>query len=270
MKAAFISDVHIGPSGYYKGVRRKLTEYSEEFINQFVKRVSDSSQYSFAIQLGDLIQDESQAVDAVNFQKGVELFAQCKMQVHHLVGNHDTFFLSPVKVAELLDLKSLFYSFDVEGVHVVLLYSHVPIADAPKILIENEQLCWLRNDLSNSNSPTIVFVHHSLADQDLAGNPWFENRPDHCLIRNRHEVRQILEDSHRVVAVINGHLHWNQVEVHNSIPYITVQSATENFANDGVAANSWGEVELANGKLRLEVFGNDPFRFEYEPKFPIA
>jgi hypothetical protein len=41
MKIAFISDVHIGPSACYKGVRRKLAEYSDQFIGEFLKHISD-------------------------------------------------------------------------------------------------------------------------------------------------------------------------------------------------------------------------------------
>jgi len=263
MKAAFISDVHIGPTGYHKGVRRKLTEHSEEYVVNFVRRVSSTSEYSFAIHLGDLIQDDVRETDIANYQKGVELFSHCRIPFHHIVGNHDTIHMSAKEVAGHLGYDSLYYSFDAEDIHVVLMHSLVTTPKIPGITVPQQQLTWLRSDLSETSLPTIIFIHHSLADQTLIGNPWFENKPKDCLVENRNEVRQIIAGSNKVIAIINGHLHWNQITMHDNIPYITVQSATENFANDGVPANSWGEVEVKDGKFKLRVFGNDEFEFEY-------
>lgn len=263
MKAAFISDVHIGPSGFFKGIRRKLTEHSEEFITQFIDQVSESSEYSFAIHLGDLIQDDLRESDLENYRKGLKLFSRCSLPVHHVVGNHDTIHMSPQEVGELLGYESLYFSFDVDSVHCVVMYSHVPVPKVPRIVIPAEQLSWLSRDLRASILPTLIFIHHSLADQDLSGNPWFDGHVDDCLVSNRAEVRQVLAESGKVVAVINGHLHWNQVEVHDGIPYITVQSAIENFADRGVPAQSWGEIRVVDGSFGLEVFGNDPFSYEY-------
>jgi Icc protein len=262
MRAAFISDVHIGPSGYFNGIRRKLTEYSEEYINSFVDRVSASSDYTFAIHLGDLIQDDNRQADILNYKKGVELFSNCAVPFHHLVGNHDSVYLSLSEVASFLGYESLFYSFDADLVHCVIMYSHVPVPKIPGIVVPDDQLTWLEEDLKSTNLPTIIFIHHSLADQDLTGNPWFEGRPDDCLISNRKEVRKIITDSAKVIAVVNGHLHWNKVNMHDGIPYITVQSAIENFTDNGMPANSWGQIQVSDDKFQLEVFGNDPFRFE--------
>ncbi len=264
MKAAFIADVHIGPSSYFKGVRRKLTEYSETYISEFVQNVSESLQYSFALQLGDLIQDANRETDIKNFQKGINLFSECPCPFHHLVGNHDTIHMTPNEVGNILGYERLYYSFDTAEAHVVILYSHVPVPKQPRIVIQMEQLEWLRSDLAGTERPSIVFMHHSLADQDLVGNPWFEGRPDECLVENRKEVREVLASSDKVIAVVNGHLHWNRVDIHDGIPYVTVQSAIENFVGDGMPANSWGFIELKSGIFRIEVFGNDSAEFEYE------
>ena len=104
-------------------------------------------------------------------------------------------------------------------------------------------------------------MHHSLANQDLAGNPWFEGRRENCIVKHARRVRSILERYNNVVAVVNGHLHWNNVTVHGSIPYVTVQSAIENYADNGIPANAWGEIAVEHGVFDLRVFGNDPFSF---------
>lgn len=264
MKAAFISDVHLGPSSTYKGVRRKLTEHSESFISEFVQHITENPQYSFAIQLGDLIQHANRQTDLKHLQKAVNLISRCPCPFYHLVGNHDTIYLTPSQVRDVFGYQKLYYSFDVSGTHVIILYSHVPVAGQPPILIQGKQLAWLRSDLAMTDKPTVVFVHHSLADQDLTGNPWFEGLPSNCLIENREEVREVLANSGRVIAVVNGHLHWNRIDVHDGIPYITVQSAVESLVEKGVPSNSWGMVEIDNTIFRIEVFGNDSAAFEYD------
>jgi len=260
MKIAFISDVHIGPSGLYKGVRRKLTEYSELYIYNFVKRLS--SDYEFAIHLGDLIQDDNRENDLENYKIGLELFAKSSIPVHQLIGNHDCINLKQNELEEFIKQKPLYYSFDSGDYHFIILYTYV--YDAEKSIIDEQQKAWLIADLAATNKPTLVFSHHSLADQNLFGNPWFQDWPTACLVENRQEIREILFDSQKIIAVVNGHLHWNNITHHDGIPYITVQSAIENYNDDGESANAWGIIEILDGKFSLIVRGNDPFDYEYE------
>ncbi len=101
-------------------------------------------------------------------------------------------------------------------------------------------------------------MHHGLAEQNLKGNPWFEDRPDSCLIKNREEVRSILENSNKVVVVFNSHLHWDKMNLHKSIPYFTLQSLTENEDDKGLPSRAFHIVDLDKGKINVEVRGNYP------------
>ena len=132
------------------------------------------------------------------------------------------------------------------------------------ISISSEQIVWLEEELNSTNKPVVIFVHHSLADQNLEGNPWFEGRPSRCLIHNRDEVRKIIGDSKKVVAVINGHLHWNNISIHDGIPYVTIQSAIENFSNEGIPANTWEEFDLTPNTFKISVYGNDKIEYDYK------
>jgi len=260
MKIAFISDVHIGPTSLYKGVRRKLTEYSELYIYNFVKRLSND--YEFAIQLGDLIQDDNPEADLENYRNGLELFAKSPIPLHHLIGNHDVINIKEKELAEFIKRKPLYYSFDSGKYHFIILYTRV--YDNERSIIDEQQKTWLAADLAATDKACLVFSHHSLAEQNLFGNPWFQDWPSACLVENRREIREILFDSQKVIAVVNGHLHWNNVTHHDGIPYITVQSAIENYNDDGESANAWGSIEITDAKFSLIVHGNDPFDYEYE------
>jgi len=118
------------------------------------------------------------------------------------------------------------------------------------------QLDWLKKELKESKKPVIIFAHYPVDDQSFEGNPWFEERPELGLTENRAEVRKVLEDSGKVVAVISAHNHWYKLNYHNNIPYITLQSLVENIG-DNTPALSWSILTFEPGKINLQTFGND-------------
>jgi len=268
MKFAAITDIHVGESAYHNGIMRKLSQYAKPLISDFVNQVNARAEaFDFAIQVGDLIEDESHEADYRRFDEALRLFSPLKVPMHHVLGNHDTVYLSHEDRSKLLGQDRFYYSFDQGDCHCVVLHSQVPSHALQPIHIPQDQIDWLEDDLKQTRKPTIVFVHHALADQDLSQNPWHDGIPEQCLIRNRAEVRQILADSNKVVAVMNGHLHWNRIDVHDGIVYVTLQSATENFLNAGVPAASWAEVSLLSDRLSVKVHGNDVMSFEQ--RYPL-
>lgn len=254
---AFISDTHIGPAGFYKGIRRKLTEYAEPYLAEFAQHVQHAGGYDAVLQLGDLIEDESPERDHIHFATGVRLLAQCAAPAHHVIGNHDTAQQDAGVLLTLLKRPAHFYSFDLADAHVVVLHT---LHREGRVLLPDEQLKWLRDDLAGTRLPALVCAHHSFADQDLRGNPWFEGAPEACLAHNRAAVRAVLRKAGNVLAVVNGHLHWNHVDWHDGIAYITVQSAVENCDEAGTPAHAWGEIEITANRFSLQQFGNTPFK----------
>ena len=85
-------------------------------------------------------------------------------------------------------------------------------------------------------------------------------------IVERRRLRRILEASGKVVAVFNGHLHWNHFDLSGGIPYITVQSLIENLDDDapGRPAAAHAVCRLSDERLLVEIEGNDPARYQIE------
>ena len=109
-------------------------------------------------------------------------------------------------------------------------------------------------------------MHHSASEQELDDSRWWPGRRHLALVKERAELRRIFEESGRVRAVFNGHLHWNHLDVIRGIPYVTVQSLIENLDDDapGRAAAAHAVVRLddaADGRSRR---GNDPARYQFE------
>jgi hypothetical protein len=134
------------------------------------------------------------------------------------------------------------------------------------VRIDAEQLAWLEADLARAKRPAIVMMHHTASEQDVAANRWFYRAPHLCKVVERRRLRRILEASQKVVAVFNGHMHWNHFDLCGGIPYITVQSLIENLDDDapGRPAAAHAVCCLSDRRLLVEVNGNDPARYQIE------
>ncbi len=260
MKFAIVTDSHIGPCGFYKGTNRIMSHLAETVILDLAETLNEERDISFIAQLGDLSQDDRRypnvEFDRANFQRAMWYFTKFDRPVHHIVGNHDRENLDCQALCELLHLASLHYSFDMGEYHCIFLYTRHFNHD--KMDIEEDQLRWLEADLAGTERRTLVFSHHALADQDLKGNFWFDGHPDRALVMNRKEVRSLFEKSGKVIGVFNGHLHWNNLTVHNGIPYFTIQSCVEDVHSDGKPSKSFAVVTVTGSSVAVEVKGSDP------------
>lgn len=271
MKFAIINDIHHGPpnSGFKNGIHRKLTFMAENLVNKFVDEMNTKELPEFIINLGDLIEDvNNRKTDIEYFKKTLALLKSLKMKTYTLIGNHDVRTLTSQDMLHMLSYEKLYYSFDYDDYHFVALSfnmtgNHTKVLNDIKAEVPPDQLKWLELDLDRANKPIIIFIHYSLAEDDMKGNFWFESEPQYALLDNRQDVRKILEKSGKVKAVISGHQHWNRMKVHNNIPYFVVTSLIENFRNDGTPANAHTIVTLDREKIVVDVKGNDPALFEY-------
>lgn len=268
MKFAIITDSHIGPSPFYRGTNRIMSYMSEVVISEIAEEINSDREIAFVGQLGDMSQDDLRypcvAFEEENFKRALWYFTRLSAPVYHAVGNHDRSNLDEERLCRLLGYPTLHYSFDIADIHCVFLYTkHHNHQD---MVVDETQLQWLRDDLSATNKRTLVFMHHSIADQDLTGNFWFEGAPHKALVSNREEIRAILEESGKVIGVFNGHLHWNNLTIHNSIPYFSIQSCIEDISNNGTPSKSYAIVTVEGLDISVEVRGIEPKTFSSRTK----
>ncbi len=198
-----IADVH--QDIMHDGVQR-LAAFTTEMNRQ---------QTDFIMQLGDFCVPKAENdafMDAWNAFNGPR---------YHVIGNHDTDGgFSREQVVEYYAMPSRYYSFDQQGIHVVVLDGNDKggVATGYASYIAQDQLEWLKQDLSETDLPTMVFIHQPL------DNP--------SGIDNRLEVRLILEHAntqagwHKVFAVFAGHAHVDYARQLNGIYYILINSAS--------------------------------------------
>lgn len=173
------------------------------------------------------------------------------------LGNHDFEYASATNVRALMDdyeawMESgvmygkfhetadfIFISLDAN--YDIADQSHLTIEHVGYGLLSGAQITWLYNTLLASTKEVIVFCHQPLCEFDT--DQWTLTK-DVYHTRNRQDVRNILEQSGKVIACIHGHTHFTRVDVINGIPYI----CTGNLTNDAInnANLAFGELPAAS------------------------
>ena len=157
-----------------------------------------------------------------------------------VVGNHDvgdgeamdaaTFLAAACAAGLMDDEETLYYSFDLTGLHCTVLYCDTEDND---YVIDQTQLDWLAADLAAATMPVIVFLHVQ-AGNDRDG--LMSRSTDGALVAlteaeqvmflgNASTVRAILEAAGNVMLVVSGHRHSRRFGRVNGIYYLTVSQA---------------------------------------------
>ncbi|MBW2525952.1 MAG: metallophosphoesterase [Deltaproteobacteria bacterium] len=263
-----VTDIHFGPNTRFEGKLRKLCAQAPDLLAGFVREMADSVRPDFIVNLGDVIEDESRDVDERRYRAALARLQEAPCDVVHVAGNHDTIHLDGATLRRAWGVPAagpLHYAFDRGPARFIVLRT-IEHRDT-NITIDDEQLRWLAAELdAAADRPTVLFMHHSAADQNLAANRWFSRTEHIALLEDRAAFRALLRDRGNVVAVFNGHLHWNHLFMADQIPYVTVQSLVENVDDDapGRAAAAYAVVQLSERKVEVEVRGLEPARYAVE------
>ena len=99
--------------------------------------------------------------------------------------------------------------------------------------VSKEQIDWLKEDIKKTSLPVIVYCHFLLTEQSSKDNYYFGPfEGNMVLVEERKDIRKILEDSKKVLLVLNGHMHFYHKEEINGINYLTAPSVCENNGNE--------------------------------------
>lgn len=265
MRFALISDVHLGPPASYQGKLRKMTHLSEELVKAFVRRMRDEVNPDVVINLGDVLEDESAENDRERYGHFVAMLREIGKPVLHVAGNHDTINLTPAELCAMWgNTSEATYSEDHGGVHFAVLRTIEHRRE--RIEMPADQIQWLERDLAATSLPSVVLMHHPASQMRLDGNRWFDGRPHLARVVERRALRTVIENSGKVLAVFNGHVHWNHLDIIAGIPYITLQSLIENLDDDapGRAAAAHAVCDLNDKRLVVTVYGAEQLRYQLE------
>lgn len=191
----------------------------------------------FLIHLGDFKDQSTPALeeDTLKYLETIEtVFGQFTGPRYHVLGNHDMDSISKEQFLARVENTAIppahkHFSFDCMGVHFVVLdanytsdgadYDHGNF-DWTDANVPQGQLDWIRKDLASASGPVIGFVHQQL---DGGGS--------HC-VKNADEVRHILQECRRVLAVFQGHNHAGDYSRIENIHYYTLKAMVEGNSDE--------------------------------------
>jgi 3',5'-cyclic-AMP phosphodiesterase len=260
-----VTDLHFGPEARFGGKLRKMTHQAGDLARDFVRKMNDEVRPDLVVNLGDDIEDESREADFERYGECQAILRSARAPLVNVAGNHDLVNLNRDDLGQFWGRTGpLYYAFDHGGWHFVVL--HTIERQDVEIRVPDTQLEWLRADLAAGHARAIVLMHHSASEQMLDDSRWWPGRAHLALVKERAALRRIFEESGCVRAVVNGHLHWNHLDVIAGIPYVTVQSLIENMDDDapGRAAASHAILRLTDRRMIVRVRGNDPARYQVE------
>ncbi len=237
-----VADLHYAdkePTGT-RHYRESLKKFSQA-AQQFKKEKLD-----FIIGLGDLID----SADSLEVEKGylkriAKDFAATPGRHYYVLGNHCVWSLTKAEFLEIVGQKESHYSFDTEGYHFIVLDACYRNDGSPygrknfqwtDANIPSAELEWLNSDLQKTSYKSIVFIHQRL---DVGGDYG---------VKNATEIRRILEQSDKVMAVFQGHYHRNDYKQISNIHYCTLAAMVEGEENNAYAL--------------LEIFPGDVIRIK--------
>ena len=270
LRIGFVTDLHFGtlrPRAFHEGKLRKLTHHAAALTKEVVRTMNDVVKPDLFVNLGDDIEDEGREVDLARYEECQAILRTANAELVNVAGNHDTIHLNREdlnRIWQREEPQPLFYSFDRKGFHIAVL--HTLERKDVEVRIPHAQLEWLENDLASTTLPVVVLMHHSASEQDLEDSLWFHGLAHLALVKERAELRGILEKRGNVRAVFNGHVHRNHLDVIRGIPYVTIQSLIENLDEDapGRPSAAWGVATIDAQRLVVRVGGNDPARYQID------
>lgn len=261
MRIAFVTDVHFGPDARYDGQLRKLSQQAPRLLAATLEQI-EAAKPDLVVNLGDVVQDESPEADRAAYTAFLDVMARCSAPVLHVAGNHDLVHAIPAELGARWGRTdgACHYAVDHGDLHFIVLRSDM----TETVNLAPEQLAFLEQALAATQRRTVVLVHHPLGDMDVSANRWFYRQPELCHVQERSAARAIIERSGKVVAVFNGHVHWNHLAVHAGIPYVTVQSMIENLDADapGRPSRAWALATVKPQSVLVELFGEHEGRYE--------
>ncbi|MFZ1289454.1 MAG: metallophosphoesterase [Melioribacteraceae bacterium] len=209
VKIGMCSDVHL-----------PTMHDSEKRITSFIDSMKIAKP-DFIIELGDFV------IPSEKYDLLFEIWKSYPGKKYHVIGNHEMDGGTTLaRALEYRNMKNSFYSFSQNGFKFIVLDGNNKKNANQKgycKYIGNAQIIWLKDQLSESKEPIIIFSH-----QGIGTDP--NNPGERYSIENDDSVRQIFENHNKfnkmskVICCFNGHTHHDFAEEINGIWYVTINS----------------------------------------------
>jgi alkaline phosphatase len=246
LRIGLVTDLHYADKAprihrYYRETLAKFAEAAKRFRQ---------SKTDLVIELGDLIDvGDSLKVEQGYLKRIVKDFRATPGQHHYVLGNHCVWSLTKPEFLGIVGQKRSFYSFDLKDNHFVVLDACFRSDGQPygrgnfqwtDANVPPAEIEWLRSDLKRTPHKSLVFLHQRLD----TGSPYG--------VKNAPEIRKILEESGKVLAVLQGYYHLNDYTEIGGVHYVTLAAMVE---GSGEENNAYGVMDiLPDDAIRIKGF----------------
>lgn len=254
LKVITLADMHIG-SNLLTSFRRQ----GFETLNKFVEIINRNFKPDCVIELGDRVLSLNLEEDKSNSIKLLNILENIHAPVFYLLGNHD---IEEMSVKENEEIYNCSFANRIEYINnfrLLLLNTQDPVVEKIGGSISEEQIKWIRSKLIIKNTPTIVFSHQAIDDQEIISNINFSKIPKLAFVRNKNTLRDIFNSSQNVLAVINGHLHWSNVWIKFNVPYISMPSFIETWGENKKVTGAFSEIVIRTDGIDISFYIINPF-----------
>ncbi|WP_406695885.1 metallophosphoesterase [Singulisphaera sp. Ch08] len=246
LSVGLLTDLHYADkprvgTRYYRETPEKLAEAARQFSREDL---------SFVVELGDLIDSadsittELKALERINRE-----FSAISPNRHYVLGNHCVSTLTKEEFLDCVGQKRSYYSFDHSDFHFIVLDACFRSDGKPygrqnfewtDANISKAETDWLQDDLKSTTKKVVVFAHQRLDVSNSHG------------VRNGPEIRRVLEESGKVLTVLQGHSHKNDYKEIAGIHYCTLVAMIE---GSGPENNGYSVMNIQpDGTIRIQGF----------------
>ena len=229
MKIGIFGDLHYAKEKQYGDRYCSLSlEKLDVLVETFNRQEVD-----FCVCLGDTIDSShDNAEDLANINAVNEKLKGLNCPIHFCLGNHDLDAMDKLSFRQAVHSENemSYYSLVCDNILFVFMDGNNRIDSEYKngnfdwtvAYVDQEQIMWLRQQLSNEQiNKVFVFIHQNLDERMIEG------RPDPHVIRNDAVVRETLQRSGKSITVFQGHDHKGGDRTINKIRYITLRAVVD-------------------------------------------
>lgn len=256
-RIAIITDIHhgIGPEGQRGGSALAALGAFVDWVN--------AVQPDLVLDLGDRIMDQDPVTDKRLARDVADALGACQSPVMHINGNHDLNYLTAADNAAILGQHLEHKVLEAGGWNLVLWRADCRLPRGKRLVLEAQDVAWLRKTLEGETRPTLIASHVPLFQQDMTSNHYFQENPEIATYRGIEAVRDVLNGAACPLVTISGHVHWTTAQQRGGIWHLTQQAATEIYPT-GRPAMAWSLMEL-DDRLKWQVEGAEPMALECRP-----
>lgn len=234
-----------------------------------IENINQWADVDFVVVLGDLC-GESGTVKEYEFAK--KFLLQLNKPLYPIVGNRDYLYedKSPgeryqkafasvrkkklQRFRETFSLREIYYSLD-KNPYLLFFLSADHLKSDHRSHISEEQLKWLKIQLSNHKSmPTIIFFHAPLQGTLTGDNEDANNKDD--MAQPIKEIRQLILDNPQIFIWASGHTHLAPTNSNFNHPVNLYEKRVVNIHNPDMDGDSYLKETEVKTKLHEDLWTN--------------